>query len=623
MCGIVGVLGAEPVDRALVEQMRDRLEHRGPDAAGLWASADGRVSLGHRRLSIIDTSAAANQPFLSADGSLAVILNGELYNFRALRSELEQTGATFRTGSDTEVLLAAYRAWGAACVERFSGMFAFALWDGDRSVLFCARDRAGEKPFHYLANGTTFAFASELKALTLVPGMARDVDWTSVVDFLTFGYVPDPKTVWAGVQKLPPGHSLEVALDASGPRAAEPVPYWDLELDAADGTDADWEQGIRETLRSAAAEMTVADVPIGTFLSGGVDSSAVTAALAAGDHRPTAFTVGFAETDFDERPWAQLVAERLGVELVSREVVPQDVEAVFRDTILWHFDEPFNDSSYLPTYYLSREARSRITVALSGDGGDEVFGGYPKYALLARRETIERRLTRPVASRAAATARGVLPETSSFRARLLRYEQSPSELLLSTLVTGWQPDELRAAARGPLAEALAWYDPYDSVRPHLAAAPPEDVGLVNAMRYLDLKTTLGAGILTKVDRASMAVALEVRPVFLHRDVLSLAGRVPPGLLSTGSEAKALLRRAVRPWLPAEAVDRPKMGFAMPLGRWLGGLRSFGELAEDRPAASVIDPAAVARLRATHGGGREGTSRLHAVTFLDHWLERWT
>jgi asparagine synthase (glutamine-hydrolysing) len=578
--------------------------------------------LGHRRLSIIDTSDAANQPFLSVDGSLAVVLNGEIYNFRALRTELEREGATFRTESDTEVLLAAYRAWGAACVERLSGMFAFALWDTGRSTLLCARDRAGEKPFHYLANGTTFAFASELKSLTLVPGMAREVDWTSVADFLTFGYVPDPKTVWTGVQKLPPGHLVEVVLDESGPRAAQPVPYWDLELDADDRVDADWEGAIRETLRSAASEMTVADVPIGTFLSGGVDSSAVTAALAAGDHRPTAFTVGFAETDFDERPWAQLVAERLGVDLVSREVVPQDVEAVFRDTILWHFDEPFNDSSYLPTYYLSREARSRITVALSGDGGDEVFGGYPKYALLARRKAIERRLTRPVTSRVAATARGVLPETSSFRARLLRYEQSPSELLLSTLVTGWEPDELRAAARGPLAEALAWYDPFDSVRGHLALAPPEDVGLVDAMRYLDLKTTLGSGILTKVDRASMAVALEVRPVFLHRDVLSLAGRIPPGLLSTGSEAKALLRRAVRPWLPAEAIDRPKMGFSMPLGRWLGGLSSFGALAGDRPAATVLDPAAVAQLRARHAGGRAGTSRLHAVTFLDHWLERW-
>jgi asparagine synthase (glutamine-hydrolysing) len=622
MCGIVGVLGAAPVDRALVEQMRDRLEHRGPDAAGLWSSADGRVALGHRRLSIIDTSAAANQPFLSTDGSLVGILNGEIYNYRALRVELERDGARFRTAADTEVLLEAYRAWGVDCVERFSGMFAFALWDDERNVLFCARDRAGEKPFHYLANGTTFAFASELKALTLLPVMSREVDWTTVADFLTFGYVPDPKPVWAGVHKLPPGHRLEVVLDGEGPRAKEPVPYWDLELSADDAGDADWERAIRETLESASAEMTVADVPIGTFLSGGVDSSAVTAALAAGNHRPTAFTIGFAETEFDERPWAQLVADRLDVELVSREVVPEDVEAVFRDTILWHFDEPFNDSSYLPTYYLSREARSRITVALSGDGGDEVFGGYPKYALLARRATIERRVTRPVSSRVAATARGVLPEASGFRARLYRYEQSPSELLLSTLVTGWQPDEVRAAARGPLADALAWYDPFDSVRPHLAAAPPEEVGLVDAMRYLDLKTTLGAGILTKVDRASMAVSLEVRPVFLHRDVLSLAGRIPAGLLSTGAEAKALLRRAVRPWLPAEAVDRPKMGFAMPLGRWLGDLPSFGSLADDRPAASVIDPAAVARLRATHGGGREGTSRLHAVTFLDHWLERW-
>jgi len=621
MCGIVGVLDAAPVDPALVERMRDSLAHRGPDAAGLWTSADRRVALGHRRLSIIDTSAAANQPFVSRDGLLVVTLNGEIYNFRALRRELERQGATFRTESDTEVLLGAYRKWGAACVERLSGMFAFAIWDADRDLLFCARDRAGEKPFHSLTTSTTFAFASELKALTLVPSMRREIDWTSVADYLTFGYIPDPKTVWTGVEKLPPGHLLEVALGPDGPQTAEPVPYWDFPL-GSDNDDADWEQAIRETLSSSAAEMTVSDVPIGTFLSGGVDSSAVTAALVSGNHRPTAFTVGFAEEAYDERPWAELVAQRLGVELVSREVVAQDVEAVFRDTILWHFDEPFNDSSYLPTYYLSREARSRITVALSGDGGDEVFGGYPKYALLARRATIERRLTRPVAGRVASTARGLLPQTSHVRARLLRYELSASELLLSTLVTGWQPEELRAAARGPLADALTWYDPLDTVRRHLLAAPPEDVGLIDAMRYLDLKLTLGAGILTKVDRASMAVALEVRPVFLHRDVLSLAARIPGNLLSTGSEAKALLRRAVRPWLPAEAIDRPKMGFAMPLGRWMQNLTSFGALADDRPAAGVIDPAAVADLRALHIQGRPATARLHSVAFLDHWLERW-
>jgi asparagine synthase (glutamine-hydrolysing) len=601
--------------------MRDRLTHRGPDAAGLWASDDGRAVLGHRRLSIIDTSAAANQPFLSTDGSLVGILNGEIYNFRALRNELERGGTTFRTQSDTEVLLESYRRWGADFVERLSGMFAFAIWDDDRSVLVCARDRAGEKPFHFYADGNTFAFGSELKALTLVPGMRREVDWTAVADFFTFGYVPDPKTVWVGVEKLPPGHRLEVALGPEGPVAGDPVPYWDLELDP-DAAGDDWEASIRETLQAAASEMTVSDVPLGTFLSGGVDSSAVTAALARGGHRPTAFTVGFAESDYDERPWADAVAKHVGVELVSREVVPTDVDAVFRDTILWHYDEPFNDSSYLPTYYLSREARGRITVALSGDGGDEVFGGYPKYALLARRAAVERRLSRPLTSRVAATARGVLPQASGMRARLLRYEQSPSELLLSTLVTAWQPSELRAAARGPLAETLSWYDPFDSVRHHVAAAPPEELGLVDAMRYLDLKTTLGAGILTKVDRASMAVALEVRPVFLHRDVLALAGRIPAALLSTGGEAKALLRRAVRPWLPAGAIDRKKMGFAMPLGRWLGSLTSFGALADDRPAAGVLDPSAVARLRSQHLGGRSVTSRLHAVAFLDHWLERW-
>jgi asparagine synthase (glutamine-hydrolysing) len=622
MCGIVGVLDAQPVSRALVEGMRDRLAHRGPDAAGLWASGDERVVLGHRRLSIIDRSAAANQPFLSSDGSLALILNGEIYNFRALRRELEAAGASFRTTSDSEVLLAAYELWGRDCVERFSGMFAFAIWDETRRVLFCARDRAGEKPFHFVTTGSTFAFASELKALMLLPGLRREVDWTSIADFLTFGYVPDPKTVWSGIEKLPPGHTLEVELRADGPVAGTAIPYWDMQIEPT-VAEEDWDEAIRGALRAAAAEMTVSDVPVGTFLSGGVDSSAVTASLAEEGQRPTAFTIGFAEAEYDERPWASLVADRLGVDLVSREVRADDVDAVFRDTILWHYDEPFNDHSYLPTYYLCREARSRITVALSGDGGDEVFGGYPKYAMLARRAQVDRRVPRFVSTRVAATARGVLPDASAMQARLRRYEQSPSELVLSTLVTGWQPAELREVARGPLAETLDWYDPLDAVRPHLQAAPPDEVGILDSMRYVDLKTTLGAGILTKVDRASMAVALEVRPVFLHRDVLALAGRIPAALLSTGGEAKALLRRAVRPWLPEAALDRPKMGFAMPLGRWLTrGLGSFGTLAEGRPAAAVIDRSAVGRLWTSHAAGNEATSRLHAVAFLDHWLERW-
>jgi len=622
MCGIVGIVGPEPVEQPLVVEMRDRLVHRGPDAAGIWSSPDGRVCLGHRRLTIIDPSPEANQPFVTEEGRLTIVLNGEIYNFRQLGRELEDEGVLFRTRSDTEVLVEAYRRWETECLERLSGMFAFAIWDSARRRLFCARDRAGEKPFHYAARDNEFAFASELKALLPWPGFRRELDWTAVADFLTIGCVPDPKTVWAGAKKLPPGHWLAVELDEQGATVGEPIQYWDFELEP-DRSVEDWGPAVRETLERAALEMTVADVPVGTFLSGGVDSSSVTAALARAGRPLKAFTVGFAEEDFDERPWAARVASQYGVEHIERTVSPADVEAVFRDTILWHYDEPFNDYSYLPTYYVCREARRSITVALSGDGGDEIFGGYGKYAMLARRAEVERGISRPVTQLVAAGAGGVLRSGSQFGSRLHRYRLAPDELLLSTLVTGIQPDELRRAARGPLAEALRDYDPLDSVRHHVRKVSPREHGLVDAMRYLDLKTTLGAGILTKVDRASMAVSLEVRPVYLNRDILDLARRIPGKLLATGREAKLVLKGAFEPWLPAEILRRPKMGFWMPLREWLRGELDFRlDVLESRPVAEVIDPSYVGAVRAEHAAGHDRTAVVHGVAFLDFWLERW-
>lgn len=623
MCGITGAISAAPVDAKLVERMRDRLTHRGPNAAGLWSSADRRVSLGHRRLSIVDLSPEANQPFLSADRRHALVLNGEIYNFRALRAELEDGGARFRTSSDTEVLLEAYRHWGESCLERLSGMFAFALWDGERGRLFCARDRAGEKPFYYAVIGNSFVFASELKSLLLWPGFRRELDPTAVADFLTFGFVPDPKSIWQGAAKLAPAHALTVELGEDGPRVGAPVPYWDLKLEPDPSVD-DWGPAVREALEQAAQEMAYADVPIGTFLSGGVDSSAVTAALARAGRPVHAFTVGFEDAAYDERPFAREVAGRYGTPHTERTVRAEDVEPVFRDTILWHYDEPFNDFSYLPTYYVCREARRDITVALTGDGGDELFGGYGKYTLLARRHGLERALSRPVTQLVAAGTRTMLRE-GGLRSRLLRYEQSAEQLLLDTLTTGIAARTLRQVARGPLAQTLADYEPMDVLRPLLDRAPPAEVGLVNAMRYLDVKLTLGAGILTKVDRASMAVSLETRPVFLHRRLLDLAGRVPPDLLADRAEPKKLLRAAVREWLPSSVLDRPKQGFAMPLESWFRGeLRGLTEATDSRGLLSeLVDHRHIASVAAAHRAGAGTTSQLHSFVFLQHWLERWS
>jgi asparagine synthase (glutamine-hydrolysing) len=620
MCGIVGAVSASPVDRTLIERMRDRLVHRGPDAAGLWSSDDGRVCLGHRRLVIIDPSPDANQPFVSSDGGLGVTLNGEIYNFRELRSDLERAGTRFRTRSDTEVLLEAYRHWGEECLDRLSGMFAFAIWDTGSNRLFCARDRAGEKPFYYAVAGGSFIFASELKALLPWPGFRRQLDYTALADFFTFGYVPDPKSVWEGARKLPPGHTLSVEQTGSEVQVAEPRAYWDLMLEP-DNSVEEWGHEIRGALEHAAGEMAYADVPVGSFLSGGVDSSSVTAALAKAGRQVQSFTIGFEEAGFDERPFAREVAALYDSQHNERLVAANDVEPVFREVALWHYDEPFNDYSYLPTYYVCREARRSITVALTGDGGDELFAGYGKYKLLALRASLERALTRPVTQLVATGARTVA--TGDLRSRLRRYEQSSEQLLLWTLTTGVDARTLRRIARGPLQAALAEYDPMDTLRPHLERVPVSDHGLVNTMRYLDFKLTLGAGILTKVDRASMAVSLETRPVYLNRRVLDVAARVPPALLADRTEAKKVLRSALREWLPVTVLDRPKMGFAMPLGRWLrGDLRSLA--GSQGRLAGVIDPAyATAVVRDHTSGAVDRTAELHSLVFLDHWLEKWS
>ncbi len=618
MCGIVGAIARERVDERLIERMRDRLVHRGPDAAGVWSSLDGRVCLGHRRLSIVDLSAAANGPFRSRDGRFVVTFNGEIYNFRALRRELTVEGAVFHTSSDTEVLVEAYRRWGASCLERLSGMFAFALWDDESSTLFCARDRAGEKPFYYASTASSFVFGSELKALLPWPSFQRELDHTALADFLVFGFVPDPKSIWKGARKLPPGHSITVELGDRGPRAQEPVEWWDWELEP--NHEEAWEEQIRDTLTRAAVEMSYADVPVGAFLSGGVDSSSVTAALARAGQPVHAYTIGFEEAGFDERPYAREIAELTGTPHTERMVRADDVEAVFRDTVLWHYDEPFNDYSYLPTYYVCREARQEITVALSGDGGDELFAGYGKYTRLARRQAIERALTPPITQLVASGAHAV----AALREHVAPYRLDAAAMVRSTLVSAHAPKALRRAARGDLAETLAAYDPMDAVAPHLAKAPPSEVGLVNAMRYVDLKLTLAGGILVKVDRASMAVSLEVRPVYLHRDLLALAGRVPPALLADRREPKKLLRSALRSWLPGSVLDRPKTGFAMPLGRWLRN--DLKELARvgDGPLGELLDPSYVRGIARAHQGGEgDHAAGLHSLIFLEHWLGKWS
>jgi asparagine synthase (glutamine-hydrolysing) len=589
----------------------------------MWQSKDGRVCLGSRRLAILDPGPAAHQPFVSSDDRRVITLNGEIYNFREQRKKLEAEGAVFRTGSDTEVLLEAFGRLGLGCLDRLSGMFAFAIWDSQRQSLFCARDRTGEKPFYYAQCDKAFLFASELKSIVAWPAFRKKLHGPALVDFLTFGFVTDPMTIWEGCRKLPPGNWIEVHFGPDGvPEMNGPHAWWDWSF-RPDADVHEWGPELRDTLQRAAKEMTVADVPVGIFLSGGVDSSAVTAALSRAGHAVQSFTIGFHERVHDERSYARTVADMCRTSHTEKVVTADDIAPVM-DQLVWHYDEPFNDYSYLPTFYLCRTARDHITVALSGDGGDEVFAGYRKYQRLGLRCQIAPWMPPPIKTAFRGVA-GMLPWWSDKRRTLMQHGLAPDAMVADMLNLGFPLSLLLQVARGPLAEALRTYRPIDTVRRHLTKTPIEEVGLVNAMRYLDLKLTLAGGILVKVDRASMAVSLEVRPVFLHRDLLELASRVPDQLLADRQHTKEVLKSAMRPWLPEEILYRRKMGFAMPLGKWLANdLENLSRGSDTRGALDdIVDPSLRERVCELHLEGRTNlASCVHSLLFLERWLERW-
>ncbi|MEO7475266.1 MAG: asparagine synthase (glutamine-hydrolyzing) [Gemmatimonadales bacterium] len=603
--------------------MRDELAHRGPDHSASWRSGDGTVGLAHRRLAVIDPLPEANQPFASHDGRFVLVYNGELYNYRELRKELETHGVRFRTGSDSEVLLEAVRHWGEGALPRFSGMFAFAIWDQAERTLFCARDRAGEKPFYYATLPGTFLFASEPKALLRWPTFARRLHYPALLDFLAYGFVPDPKCIWENCAKLAPGHCMVVRTGSAGaPRVEEPRPWWDWGF-RPEPNERDWSGRILATLTGAAREMAVADVPVGVFLSGGVDSSSVVAALARGGGPIKTFTLGFSDGAHDERPWARAVAERYGTEHSERVLEPSGVDAALR-RLLWHFDEPFSDHSFLPTYCLAQETRKQVTVALSGDGADETFAGYHRYSRMARRVGVRRFLPdRLLAGVARMAARHPQPG-GGIRRLSAKYGYDPAAMLTGMLTFGLTTPDLEAHARGPLAAAVRHYDPREVIQRLLHRAPPERVGLVNTLRYIDFKHTLAGDVLVKVDRACMAVALEVRPVYLHRDMLALAGAIPGARLAGPRHTKETLKVAMANWVPAGNIRRGKQGFLAPLDRWL---RQSSGAEWTRRAGSVLsellDPALLQGYQRHPGEQARAVPRAaYQLLLLDQWLARW-
>lgn len=571
MCGINGIFDLDaprPIDRARIERMNASLAHRGPDGGGVHLEPG--LALGHRRLSIIDLS-GGNQPMASADGGLVIVFNGEIYNFREIRQTLEGKGYRFQSRSDTEVILYAWAEWGEKCVNRLNGMFAFALWDRASGTLFLARDRLGIKPLYYaqLSDGC-IAFSSELKALLGLPGLGREIEPSAVEDYFTFGYVPDPKTILKGTLKLPPAHTLTLRRGRSVPA---PRPYWDVPFQIRQETD---ERQIQEELiahlNQAVSREMVSDVPLGAFLSGGVDSSAVVAMMAGVSSEPvTTCSISFGDPKFNEAKYAEMVARRYHTHHQTEQVEPDSFDLV--DRLAGVYDEPFADSSGMPTYRVCALARKHAKVVLSGDGGDENFAGYRRHRWSAYEDRVRRRVPAPLRGPAFGFLGRCYPKLD-WAPKVLRAKSTFESLARNTvegylhsvsISTAGQRDRLFTA---DFQRQLQGYQAIEVFRRHVKNAPVEDA--LSLVQYLDFKTYLPGDILTKVDRASMAHGLEVRVPILNHEFVEWVSGLPPTLKLRGREGKYIFKKALAPYLPDEVLYRPKMGFAVPLASWFRG-----------------------------------------------------
>lgn len=614
MCGIVGRLNfnGTPVDVPALTCARDNLANRGPDGAGIWA--EGPVGLAHRRLSILDLSERGAQPMLSADGSLVITFNGEIYNFQELRTQLATAGHVFRTETDTEVILAAYRQWGSDCVTRFNGMFAFALWDARRQVLCLARDRVGVKPLYYALDSRRLVFGSTLKAVTAFADVSRDICPRATNLYFQMAYIPAPYSIYQAVRKLEPATWFECSADG----ATRTERYWLL---GRRGTRPNVNGSIavdelESLLDSSVRYRLISDVPVGAFLSGGIDSSVVVALMCRNADSVRTFTIGFGEDEFDESSHARAVARMLGTHHEEMILGPEDLLAV-AESVPDHYDEPFADPSAIPTLALAQLARTRVTVALSGDGGDELFAGYPYYQHLARLDPWRRRV--------------------GFAAPLLRATHSlplPHRASMGLVALGQaRTSELYAYMRGPLktrpyrgivagytAGAADWFDE------RLASDVPVG-GLVERHMDLDLRSYLVDDVLVKVDRATMAHGLEARNPLLDYRVVEFTRALAPHLHTDSCGKKQLLRQVLASLLPPELFDRPKQGFSVPIRAWFRGPLQ-ATLRESLhqgwlTSSGFFQPGSVEALLEEHVSGRRNHEYfLWSIFAFEQWYRRY-
>ena len=621
MCGICGMVGPDPVDPDVLARMTATLRHRGPDDEGAFiASYDSvAVGLGFRRLSIIDLE-SGNQPISNEDGSVQLVLNGEIYNFRELRRDLEARGHRFTSHVDVEVLVHLYEEHGARCVDHIDGMFAFALWDAKRQEMLLGRDRFGKKPLYWAEAGGGLVFGSELKALMRHPLCRRELDRESLSRYLAAEYVPTPRSIIAGVRKLPGGCVLRWA---RGRISTER--YWDLSFQAGEARpDQEYVDEFGERLRAAVSRRLVSDVPLGAFLSGGIDSSSVVAMMVdvLGPDAVKTFSIGFGESSFDESGHARRVAEHLGTEHHEETFTARTMLDLL-PTVAGFLDEPFADASILPTYLLSRFARESVTVALGGDGGDELLAGYPTFP--ADRVASRLPLSRGIASRVLTPLADRLPvSTANFSVdfkvkRFLRGAGLPDDARHAAWLGSFSESE-QVALLGTVAG-----DPLAETRETFARAPTTDP--VHRLVYMYARTYLQDDILVKVDRASMACSLEVRSPFLDTGLADFLGTVPSRLKLRRLGTKHILKRALSPMLPDGIAKRPKKGFGVPVAEWLKNeLREplLEELAPERlRAQGIFAPGEVQRLVNEHMSGRRDHRKpLWTLFMFQLWHREW-
>jgi asparagine synthase (glutamine-hydrolysing) len=606
-------LAENAVTRDLIARMLGVVEHRGPDDEGHYVEAG--VAMGMRRLAIIDL-ATGRQPISNEDGSIWIVFNGEIYNYRELRELLLARGHKLRTRTDTETIAHLYEDEGERCVERLRGMFAFAVWDRRERRLFLARDRVGKKPLHYAMAGRTLVFGSEIKSLLQHPGVKREINLQAISDFLSFGYVPDPATAFTGVSKLPPGHTLTFKDGLIHTRR-----YWDFDYSgdaggrAPEAPEERYVERLRELIAESVRLRLESDVPLGAFLSGGIDSSIVVAMMAR-ETKVKTFSIGFPDTGFDELRYARIAARHFGADHHEFVVTPDVCRLV--EEIVWHHDEPFADVSSVPTYVVSKMAREHVTVALSGDGGDEVFGGYERYVVDRRRRRYES--VPAFLRRALLRASRALPQGAYGKRFLRNIALEPAARYVDS-VSYFDRDSQLNLFSEDARRAMAGYDP--ARRFERTFATPVSTSRLERLLYLDSKTYLPGDILVKVDRMSMANSLETRAPLLDHRLIEFAQTIPASFKLRGSETKYILKRAAEGLIPDEIINRPKQGFDVPIRRWFN--RELREMLDDtlndrraRERGDFNHRAVLAILDEHRRGVRDHSRQLWGLLALELW-----